>query len=255
MFKLITLVGLILVEAFTTIWSGCSQESVLKLKVAVCRLDATLGDARAQCNLGTAYIKGNGIGQDREAAAKWWRKAADKGIAAAQFNLGCCYYAGDGVVQDKEKAVMWWRRAAEHGDVQAQYNLGICYYNGMGAERNYKEAFEWLHRAAARGHAAAQFLQGRCYDKGEGVVKDKHKAVEWYGKAAEQGYAEATELNKMRKRLCIGIDLRRSRGMLKLNLNWLLAIIQAMESRRMQRRRFGGFVWLPNRARQMRRIF
>ena len=74
MLKLIILIGLILLEVFTTIMSGCLHENVLKLRVSLLRFDAALGDVRAQCNLGNAYMKGEGIGQDKEEAVKCWRR-------------------------------------------------------------------------------------------------------------------------------------------------------------------------------------
>lgn len=95
MLKLITLIGLILLEAFTTVMSGCSKESVLKLKVAVYRLDAVLGDARAQFKLARAYDKIEGVEcvkLDYEEATRWYRKSAEQGYAKAQYNLGVAYF-------------------------------------------------------------------------------------------------------------------------------------------------------------------
>ena len=56
--KIIALIGLVLLEAFTSIMSGCSVESFLRFKVAVYRLDAELGDANAKFKLARAYYNG-----------------------------------------------------------------------------------------------------------------------------------------------------------------------------------------------------
>ena len=128
--------GLILFEAFTTIMSGCSQENIIKLQVVTYRLDAALGDAHAQ------------------------------------FNLGLCYYAGDGVAKDYREAVKWYRLAAVHGDSDAQYFLGLHYYSGEGVERDYSEAFKWYNVAAEQGNALAQYKLGLCYYYGEGITKN-----------------------------------------------------------------------------------
>ena len=157
MFNVLTLIGLILLEAFSTIMSGCSQENVLKLKLAVCRLDATLGDARAQCNLGRAYDNGEGVTQDKEEAAKWYRKAAEQGYAKAQYNLGASYHFGEGVEQNLREGVKWFRKAAEQGFATAQFGLGECYYHGQGVGQDDKEAIRWYRLAAEQGYDKAQF--------------------------------------------------------------------------------------------------
>lgn len=92
MVNLIALIGLILAEAFMTAMSGCYKENVQKFKVAIYRLDATLGDVRAQINLGhclgRAYYTGEGVAQDKQEAFKWYRKAAECGDAEAQNIIG-----------------------------------------------------------------------------------------------------------------------------------------------------------------------
>ena len=95
MFKLITLIGLVLLEAFSTIKSGCSKGCVQKFNVAIDRLDAASGDACAQFRLGRAYDNGNGVGQDKETAIRWYLQAAEQGYAKAQYNLGVSYCSGD----------------------------------------------------------------------------------------------------------------------------------------------------------------
>ncbi len=57
------------------------------------------------------HAKGRGVPQgDAEAAARWYRKAADQGHASAQFNLGSMYERGRGVPQDDAAALKWYRR-------------------------------------------------------------------------------------------------------------------------------------------------
>ena len=61
---------------------------------------AEQGHAQAQNSLGYMYDAGNGVSQDFEEAAKWYRKAAEQGEASAQFNLGVMYDRGVGVLQN-----------------------------------------------------------------------------------------------------------------------------------------------------------
>ena len=58
------------------------------------------------------YTIGQGVAQDYVEAAKWYRKAADRGFDKAQFNLGLLYEHGEGVVQDYVQAHMWMNPAA-----------------------------------------------------------------------------------------------------------------------------------------------
>ena len=66
------------------------------------------------------YHNGQGVPQDYEEAAKWYRLAAEQGNARAQFNLGVMYENGEGVAQDLIRAHMWWNIAAANGDDDAR---------------------------------------------------------------------------------------------------------------------------------------
>ena len=58
---------------------------------------AELGDTVAQLNVGNSYYTGDGIPQNYDEAAKWYRFAAKKGNPIAQNNLGMMYSIGVGV--------------------------------------------------------------------------------------------------------------------------------------------------------------
>ena len=69
--------------------------------------------------MGNSYYYGQGVSQDYNEAAKWYRKAAEQGYEKAQYNLGNSYYYGRGVSQDYNEAAKWYRKAAEQGDADA----------------------------------------------------------------------------------------------------------------------------------------
>ena len=56
---------------------------------------------------------------------------ANDGDARAQYYLGRMYYEGYGVPQDKAAAVKWYRRAAEQGDAGAQATLDSLETTGV----------------------------------------------------------------------------------------------------------------------------
>ncbi|MFP6733948.1 MAG: hypothetical protein VB959_08920 [Rhodospirillales bacterium] len=49
---------------------------------------AERGEGAAQNMLGDSYRSGNGVTQDLQETARWYRKAAMQGHGAAQCNLG-----------------------------------------------------------------------------------------------------------------------------------------------------------------------
>jgi TPR repeat protein len=79
-------------------------------------------------------------------------------LVRAQYNLGMMYDKGDGVARDLVAAAKWYRRAADKGHAQSQFNLGLMYTNGEGVEKNREEATKWLKKAARQGHAKAKKL-------------------------------------------------------------------------------------------------
>ena len=155
------------------------------------RLAANQGDAFAQTSLGFMYENGRGVPQDNEEAVKWFRLAADQGIAAAQNMLGLMYALGRGVPQDDEEAVRWFQLAAEQGFAIAQERLGSMYELGIGVPQDDEEAAKWFRLAAEQGNFIAQTSLGSMYALGRGVPQDDEEALRWYRLAAEQGYANA----------------------------------------------------------------
>ena len=79
----------------------------------LCRPLAEQGVSHAQNVLGEIYMYGEGIPQDFDEAAKWFRRAAKQHHRRAQFMLGVLYWSGDGVAKDYDTAVKWFRLADE----------------------------------------------------------------------------------------------------------------------------------------------
>lgn len=79
------------------------------------------------------------------------QKSAEQGDAEAQGLLGIKYSLGDGVPQDDQQAAAWYRKAAEQGNAKAQCRLGIMYSFGRGVPQSYSLAYSWLSVATALG--------------------------------------------------------------------------------------------------------
>lgn len=152
---------------------------------------AEKGDAHAQANVALLYLRGDGVAQDREAAARWYRRAAERGNTVAQDNLGVMYHRGHGVDQDDAKAAYWIGRAARAGDPAAQLHLGQLYAEGLGVAQDDAEAAHWWKEAAEQGESVAQANLGFLHRAGRGVPQDDVEAYIWLHLAAEQGVERA----------------------------------------------------------------
>ena len=151
------------------------------------RSAAEKGHARAQMQLGRAYLLGEGVEKDYEKAMDWTRRASDQGSPQAQNILGYMYANGVGVEEDPREAIRWYRKAADQGYDVSQYNLALSYENGQGVEQDYAKAIQWYQEAAAQGYSSAQTQLGTMYNFGRGVEKDYGEARRWYRPAAEHG--------------------------------------------------------------------
>jgi TPR repeat protein len=127
------------------------------------RVAATKGNTVAQYELGLDYYNGEGVLQDDQQAALWFRKSAEQGYAEAQYNLAHMYAHGKGVPQDDRQAISWYRKAAEQGIVEAEYNLGLMLSNNSPA-RDLAQAAMWFRKAADRGYVEAESGLGLMYE-------------------------------------------------------------------------------------------
>jgi hypothetical protein len=146
-----------LFAGFLVLLSLCSsyysQEATeTKCKLQEMAIDAALGDAEAQHDLGVAFHQGDLLPRDLAKAATMWRLAADGGVVSAFNNLGHLTYYGRGIKQDHAEGVRLWRIAAEKGFAESQVHLSNAYADGRYLPRNYVEAYAW----AKTGRLSAQ---------------------------------------------------------------------------------------------------
>jgi len=152
---------------------------------------AAAGNAKAQVQMGLAYVSGDGVKRDDAEAAKWFRKAADQDDPLGERYLAEMYFKGRGVSADPAEAARYLRMAAEQNDAESQHNLAVLYLGGQGVPKNLKEAVKWMQQSAAQGFADGELGLGAIYENGSGVVPDDAEAAKWYRKAADQGNFDA----------------------------------------------------------------
>ena len=139
---------------------------------------ANEGNAKAQLQLYSLYIFGDGPKNDAE-ALKWLRKAAEHDEPSAQFLLGLNYRWGNGVPKDVAEGLAWIRKAAHQGHLDAQYELGSIYSYGSEVPQNDVEARKWYTLAADQGYYPAQMGLVRMYEYGQGGPQDYIQALKW----------------------------------------------------------------------------
>ena len=146
---------------------------------------AKAGHVRAQFMLGTIYEQGLGMPSDFDAAAYWYRKAADGGNPSAQYNLGIFYQFGRGVQKSDAEAAAWLLKAANNGHAKAQNNLSTFFYTGVGVKKDAAEAWKWLSISAAQLKGMGQKIVLKNRDAMEGemssaeIADAKQRLAKW----------------------------------------------------------------------------
>lgn len=162
--------------------------------MAKIKAGAEAGNAKAQGQLGEAYLYGAGIPKDEAAAVKWMTKAAEAGDGTGQARLGQMLQNGwCGLTPNPAEAVKWFTKAAEQGHPGGQSQLGQAYLFGKGVAKDEKMAAKWLALAAKGGVPSAQGYYAYMLANGMGVEKNIEEALSWCKKAAEAGDAGAKQ--------------------------------------------------------------
>lgn len=131
------------------------------------------------------------------------RILADQGEAEAQFKVGLMYRMGEGVKQNNQEAAKYYRLAADQEHAQAQLVVGFIFENACGVLRSEKEAIKYYRLSADQGNVHAQCYLGHLYKGGKLVEQSNQEAAKYFRLAAEQGNKVAiealAELQKLEK--------------------------------------------------------
>jgi TPR repeat protein len=145
------------------------------------------GDVPAQRRLALAYLRGDGVEKDLDAAARWAEVAASGGDPEAQYLFGSLNRSGTGVARDPDAAFAWFTRAASAGHLKAMHMLGIAYAEGRGTSQDESAAAAWFAKAAMQGYVDSAFNLAVLYERGHGVAQNPREALRWYRAAAKAG--------------------------------------------------------------------
>lgn len=154
------------------------------------RRAAENGEVRAQRNLAIAFQEGRTLPRDYGQAARWYRKAAQKGDR--QWLLGAAYDRGLGVPEDSVEAARWHGKPADQGQASAQLAIGSMYQRGRGGPQRDLKAAEWFRKSAILGNREGPCAIGMMCETSRGVADEYVRAFAWFDVAAKQDYRVAT---------------------------------------------------------------
>ncbi|MFA5593550.1 MAG: hypothetical protein WC989_09595 [Micavibrio sp.] len=189
--------------------SRAENDASLPEAVKSLQQQAFAGVPEAQHDLAAIYTAGReGVMQNFEKAAFWFRESAEGGIANAAYNLGVLHHQGLGVERDIAHALYWYREAAKRGHPEAQYNLGIAYIEGIGTEYDPALAAAFFESAANKGVIEAAYNLGLIYENGlVGGSPKPQDALLWYKVAADGNSTDAkAALLQLASSMQIGIE-------------------------------------------------
>ncbi|MFP5502185.1 MAG: tetratricopeptide repeat protein [Candidatus Sericytochromatia bacterium] len=150
-----------------------------------------LSEPEQQAQWAWAYLSGDGVPLDEEAALHWAAKSAEHGHPDGLFVLATIYIEGRGVPKQPEKALPLIERAVALGHPTSINALGWMYLWGIGVKGDVDKAISLLRQAEALGEPWASFNLGYAHQGGFGVQKDLDMAHEYFERAARQGVSEA----------------------------------------------------------------
>jgi localization factor PodJL len=170
---------------------GASDNLPVALGGPELRAAALAGNPAAEHEIAVRYAEGRGVPQSLTEAARWFERAANRGLAPAQYRLGSLLEKGHGVKKDADAARRLYLAAAEKGNAKAMHNLAVLYAEGIDGAPDYKTASQWFRKAAARGIADSQFNLGILFARGFGVEQNLAESYKWFALAAQQGDHDA----------------------------------------------------------------
>lgn len=152
---------------------------------------AASGDPAAAYEVGTRFMEGRGVPANFEEAARWYERAASKGLVPAQFRYASMLEKGQGVKKDIAAAHKLYVAAAARGHAKAMHNLAVLYAEGAEGKPDYANAAQWFRKGAEHGVADSQYNLGVLAARGLGTEKNIAEAYKWFALAAAQGDRDA----------------------------------------------------------------
>ena len=152
---------------------------------------ALAGDPSAAYEIAMRFMEGRGVPANLAEAARWYERAASKGLTPAQFRYASMLEKGQGVKKDLVAAQKLYIAAAAKGHAKAMHNLAVLYAEGAEGKPDYASAALWFRKAAEHGVADSQYNFAVLAARGLGTEKNIAESYKWFALAAAQGDRDA----------------------------------------------------------------
>jgi localization factor PodJL len=157
------------------------------------RAAATGGNGAAAYEVAVRFAEGRGVPISLEDAARWFERAASKGVTPAHFRYASLLEKGLGVKKDLIQARRLYLAAAAKGNGKAMHNLAVLYAEGIDGKPDYSTAAQWFRKASERGVADSQYNLGVLCARGLGTEKNIAESYKWFALAAAHGDRESAK--------------------------------------------------------------
>ena len=148
------------------------------------------GDAAAQGELGSLFIRGDYLGRDCKTGHKWLRIGAENGDATAMVEHAYCLLGFCEGTKNVPLALDWLEKAAETGDPDAVRALAHVLARGVGSQKisyDYKRAMLLYDDLCKEEDYGAMYELAEIYRIGYNTKANLKKAEQLYRRAAELG--------------------------------------------------------------------
>ena len=149
------------------------------------------GDTGAAYEVAMRFAEGRGVPANLEEAARWFERAANKGLTPAQFRFASMLEKGQGVKKDLTAAQKLYVAAADKGHAKSMHNLAVLYAEGFEGKPDYVSAAQWFRKAAEHGVADSQYNLGVLTARGLGTERNLAESYKWFALAAAQNDRDA----------------------------------------------------------------
>jgi hypothetical protein len=142
------------------LWSGITSIGFSKLlneKQAFDLLQraAAAGQLPAMVELGSCYLTGRWVQQDRDKAIELWNRASRLGSVEADIRLAGANLLGQIHTEEIDSALFVLRVTSQNGSLLSDLTLAHCYEKGIGLTQNKGEAYRIFHKSMLRGSETA----------------------------------------------------------------------------------------------------
>ncbi|KAK8836958.1 hypothetical protein M9Y10_036992 [Tritrichomonas musculus] len=142
------------------------------------------GNVKGMLTYGSMLESGDG---NYKEAAQYYKMASDKGSIEGSLSYALMLVNGKGVEVNKEEAAKYFKLGAEKGNIKAIVQYGQMLLDGIGVPVDEEEAARHFRQAAFKGHPDGMFYFGHVLYSGRGVSANKRKAIQYYINAANSG--------------------------------------------------------------------